>query len=85
MKPINKYIVINPIKEEMKTDSGLLLSREDADGFRYQKATVVKEGTEVKCVSEGDEIYYDKAAGHSMLISDKIYTVISERHVVVVI
>ena len=85
MRPIGKYVVIKKIKEEMKTDSGLLRSRDDADGFRYQKATVVKEGTEVKCVSEGDEIYYDKSAGYSMFIEDTPYTIILERDVVVVV
>ena len=85
MRPVNKYIVISPIKEEMKTGSGLLLSRDDADDFRYQKATVVKEGTEVSCVSEGDVIYYDKSAGYAMFIEDKPYTIILERDVVVVV
>ena len=85
MRPVNKYIVISPLKEEMKTDSGLLLSRDDADDFRYQKAAVVKEGTEVKCVSEGDVIYYDKSAGYSMFIENKPYTIILERDVVVVV
>ena len=57
MKPINKYIVISPVKE----------------------------GTEVKCVSAGDEIYYDKSAGYSMFIEDTPYTIILERDVVVVV
>ena len=37
MTPIGKYIVINKIKEEKKTKSGLLLSSEDVDSFRYHK------------------------------------------------
>ena len=31
MKPINKYILVNKIDEEVKTQSGLLLSAEDTD------------------------------------------------------
>ena len=85
MRPVNKYIVITPMHEEMKTESGLLLSRYDAEGFRYQKGTVVKEGTEVTCVGEGDVIYYDKNAGHSMFIEDKPYTIILERDIVIVV
>ena len=53
--------------------------------MRYHQGKVIKPGTLVEHIKEGDEIYYDKAAGHSMLINDKIYTVISERDVVVVI
>ena len=47
MKPINKYIIVKGIDEEMKTDSGLLLSAEDANSFRYKKGKVIKPGTEV--------------------------------------
>ena len=85
MTPIGKYIVINKIKEEKKTKSGLLLSSEDIDSFRYHKGKVVKPGTHVETIKEGDIIFYDKAAGHSMLIKDEPYTVISERDVVVVL
>jgi co-chaperonin GroES (HSP10) len=46
-KPINKYIVVQKLEEELKTESGLLLSQEDANNFRYAKAEVVK--VRVKC------------------------------------
>jgi len=85
MKPINKYILVNKIDEEVKTQSGLLLSAEDIEGFRYRKATVVKPGTEVNDIKEGDVIYYDKRSGYTMLIEDKPVTVILERDVVVVL
>ena len=85
MKPIGKYIVIKTIKEELKTESGLLLSAQDVSDFRYRKGQVVKPGTDVNVINEGDLIYYDKAAGHGMLIEDNPYTVITERDVVVVL
>ena len=85
MRPIGKYIVINKIEETLKTESGLLLSQEDASGFRYQKGKVVKPGTDVSVIQAGDVIYYDKNAGHAMFIQDKSYMVIVERDVVVVL
>ena len=85
MKPIGKNIVIKTIDEEVKTSSGLLLSAEDASGFRYKKGQVVKPGTEVEVISEGDMIYYDKRSGYTMIINDEPYTIIQERDVVVVI
>jgi co-chaperonin GroES (HSP10) len=85
MKPIGKYIVVKKIKEELKTDSGLLLSAQDAANFRYRKAEVVKEGTDVNVINSGDIIYYDSGAGHEMLIHENPYTVIQERDVVVVL
>ncbi len=50
MKPIGKYIVIKTIKEELKTESGLLLSAQDASEFRYRKGEVVKPGTDVSVI-----------------------------------
>jgi|TARA_B100000900_G_scaffold414212_1_gene440247 co-chaperonin GroES (HSP10) len=85
MKPIGKYIIIVPIEEEHKTDSGILLSASDVDHFRYKKGKVIKSGSEVSVINDDDIIYYDKNAGHSMLLYDKPYTIIQERDVVVVL
>jgi len=63
MTPIGKNIVIKTIDEEIKTSSGLLLSAEDASSFRYKKGQVVKPGTDVDVISDGDMIYYDKRSG----------------------
>lgn len=85
MKPIGKYILIKNIEEEIETSSGLLLSADDANQMRYKKANVIKEGSDVTVIKEGDVIYYDKNAGFKMMIKSETYTVISERDVVVVI
>ena len=84
MKPIGKYILISPIKEELETASGLLLSAEDSAEFRYKKATVARPGTEVSVIKAGDTIYYDSRAGYTMLIKSEQYSVIRESDVVVV-
>ena len=85
MKPIGKYIIINKIEEEHKTESGLLLSAADVQDFRYIKGEVVKSGSDVSVINEKDIIYYDSGSGHSMFIGDKPYTIILERDVVVVL
>ena len=85
MKPIGKYIVIKEIKEELKTESGLLLSAQDASQFRYKKGKVIKPGTHVSEIAENDLIYYDKSAGFSLLLNDCSYTIITERDIVVVL
>ena len=64
MKPIGKYIIIKKIKEELKTESGLLLSAQDASEFRYKKGEVVKSGTDVEVINDGDIIYYDESGSH---------------------
>jgi co-chaperonin GroES (HSP10) len=85
MKPIGKYIVVKDIQEEIKTESGLILSGEDTNQLRYKKAMVVAPGTDVSAIEENDELYYDKAHSFTMLINDEQFTIISERDVVVVI
>lgn len=85
MKPVNKYILVNPITEEIKTDSGLLLSSNDKDQFRYKKADVVESSDLVDTIKKGDQIYYDKAQAHEVVIKDNSYVVIQERDVVVVL
>ena len=85
MKPIGKNIIIQPIEEEIKTQSGLLLSSEDTDQLRYKKGIVVIQGTDVTVINSDDTIYYDKRAGFTMLINNKPFTIIQEKDVVVVV
>tara|TARA_Y100000766_G_C18874333_1_gene589967 strand:- start:1302 stop:1559 length:258 start_codon:yes stop_codon:yes gene_type:complete len=85
MQPIGKYIAVKPIEEEIKTDSGLLLSSKEAKDFRYKKGSVIKPGSEVTVIKADDIIYYDKNAGHSMLLDNESMTIIQERDVVVVV
>ena len=68
MKAIGKHIVIEEIKEQITTNSGILLTSDDSDQFRYKKGLVVIPGTDVDTVKAGDNIYYDKRAGHSMIL-----------------
>jgi len=85
MQPIGKYIVVKTIEEDIKTESGLYLSGEDANQLRYKKGIVEKPGTDVTVINEGDTIYYDKGHGFTMIINDTQFTIIQERDVVVVL
>ena len=85
MRPIGKFLVVRDIQEEIKTQSGLILSGEDTNQLRYKRAVVVATGTDVDVIDEGDELYYDKSHSFTMLINEEQYTIISERDVVVVI
>jgi co-chaperonin GroES (HSP10) len=85
MTPIGKYIVVKTIEEDIKTESGLFLSGDDANQLRYKKGIVEKPGTDVTVIKEGDAIYYDKGHGFTMIINDTQFTIIQERDVVVVL
>ena len=60
------------------------MSADDVDNIRYKKGTVNASGTDVNNIEPNDTIYYDSRAGYSMMIQDILYTVITERDVVVV-
>lgn len=85
MRPIGKYIIVKDIQEEIKTESGLILSGEDANQLRYKRAEVIYVGTDVDVIDEMDELYYDKGHSFTMLINNEQFTIISERDVVVVL
>ena len=85
MEAVGKYIVITEIKEQQKTQSGILLTSDDTNLQRYKKGLIVIPGTDVSVVSKGDAIYYDKNAGHKMMLEEEVVTIISERDIVVVL
>lgn len=85
MQPIGKFLVIKIVEEELKTQSGMILSAEDVNQFRYKRALVMASGTDVSNIKKDDEIYYDKSHSFTMLINGEQCTIIRETDVVVVL
>ena len=85
MKPISKYILLNHIEEELKTESGILLSGDEAQKRRYHKGKVVSVGEEVNSINKDDVVYYDHRGAHTLIIEGIKITVIQERDVVIVL
>jgi len=85
MQPIGKFLVIRIVEEELKTQSGMILSAEDVNQFRYKRAIVLASGTDVLNIKKDDEIYYDKSHSFTMLINGEQCTIIRETDVVVVL
>lgn len=85
MKVIGKNLLITPIEEETKSKGGLIMTSIDANELRYKKAAVVSVGSLVDGIRPGSFIYFDRAAGHSIRINEDLYTIITEKDVVVVI
>lgn len=85
IKPINKYMLVSKVVEEMKSQSGLLYTSQESSDMRYQKAEVVAVGNLVDAINVGDNILYDKVYGHETIIDGTTYTVITEMNVVVVL
>lgn len=85
MRAVNRYIIVDQIKENVKTASGILMGADDMIGIRYKKAKVVSPGSSVETVKEGDVIYYDSTSGYSVVLEGNTHTIIQERDVVVVL
>lgn len=86
MRAIGKYIVIEPIVEESKGASGLIMTAEDENELRYGKATVKYVGGDVVTdIAAETVIYYDRRAGHGVRIQNRQYHIILERDVVLVL
>jgi len=84
MKAVNQYIIIDPIKEELKKVGGLILTDEVNKDNRYLKAKVISVGNLVEGIHEDDVVYYDRHAGHGIQHKDKFYGVIKQMDVVLI-
>lgn len=65
MQALLYYLVIKDIEPKLKKSaSGLELNDELRKDIRYRRAEVISVGSEVKNIEIGDEVLYDKNAGH---------------------
>lgn len=86
MKAIGNNIIILPKKVVTdKTKGGLILIEKDKEDIRYKEAIIVSVSEDIKAVVEGDEIYYDKHAGHGIEFEGDKYTIIKLQDIVVVL
>ena len=84
MQAVNNYIIIDPIKVEIKEEEGLLIMDQHVDDIRYLKANVISIGNLTKGIKVGDTIYYDRRAGHGIEYDNNLYQVIKQQDVVLV-
>lgn len=86
MRAIGKCLIIEKAKEGItKTKGGVMLAESQKEDIRYVKAKVLHIGDEIVGVKEGDEIFYDRHAGHQIEVDKDIYRVIKLGDVVVVL
>tara|TARA_R110002049_G_scaffold277650_1_gene456223 strand:+ start:188 stop:448 length:261 start_codon:yes stop_codon:yes gene_type:complete len=86
MKAIGRNLIIKKDKESSTTTKGgLLLAELHREDIRYRKATVLEIGDDISGVKKGDEIFYDKHAGHGIEINKEKLHVIKLQDVVIVL
>ena len=84
MQAVNYYIVVEKIKQELKTVGGLVLTEDTDKDNRYNKGKIISKGNLVDGVKQDDVIYYDQHAGNSMRRGEKLYQIITIKDVVLV-
>ena len=86
MKVIGKNIVLKEkIEKSITTKDGLFLGEKQRENIRYREGVIVLPGNEVNTVKTGDVIYFDRHAGFKLELEENLYTVITERDVVIVL
>lgn len=86
MKAVGKNLIIKIEKEvSTKTKGGLLLAESHREDIRYRKAEVLNAGDEIVGIKDGDQIYFDRHAGHGIEIDKEKFHVIKLQDVVVIL
>ncbi|RKY15913.1 MAG: co-chaperone GroES [Planctomycetota bacterium] len=92
LRPLDDYVVIEPIEEEERTPEGIVLP--DVAKEKPQKGKVVAVGPgkllkngkrAAMSVKEGDTVLYGKYAGTEVKIGDKEFNIMRESEILAVI
>ena len=86
MKAVGRNLIIIKEKEgTTKTKGGLLLAENQREDIRYVKAKIQSVGDLCTGLDVGDEVYYDRHAGHRIEVDGDDYQVIKMQDVVFVL
>ena len=86
MKAVGKNIVIKNIEgKTTKTSGGLILAEKQREDIRYQEAEVLIPGSDITLLEKGDKIFYDKHAALKVDIEGKVFLIIKEQDIVIIL
>jgi len=86
MIAVGKNIIIKDTQEKTtKTEGGLILSEKQREDIRYQEAKVLTPGSDVTLLEKGDKIFYDKHAALNVDIEGKVFKIIKEKDIVIIL
>ena len=86
MIAVGKNIIIKDTQEKTtKTKGGLILAEKQREDIRYQEAEVLTPGSEVTLLKKGDKIFYDKHAALNVDIEGKVFSIIKEQDIVIIL
>jgi co-chaperonin GroES (HSP10) len=86
MIAVGKNIIIKDTQEKTtKTKGGLILAEKQREDIRYQEAEVLTPGSEVTLLEKGSKIFYDKHAALNVDIEGKVFKIIKEKDIVIIL
>jgi len=86
MIAVGKNIIIKDTQEKTtKTKGGLILAEKQREDIRYQEAEVLIPGSDVTLLKKGDKIFYDKHAALNVDIEGKVFKIIKEKDIVIIL
>ena len=84
MKPLNNYVILKPLREEVKI-AGMDLPEELKKGDRYGLAEVTGIPDGCDLVKEGDRVYYERSGAFSLSINSGQVTVSTLQKIVLIV
>ncbi len=82
--PLGERVLIKPIKEEKKSEGGLVLPDTAKDKPQRAKVIAVGDSDEIK-VKEGDTVIFAKYAGTEIKIDEEDYIIIDNGDLLAVV
>ena len=83
MRALGSFVVIKKEVEEVKSQSGLIMTEFTDKSIRYKLGEIISAGEDVFGLDAGDKVYYDSAAGSEIRIEGEKMIVVPDRQVVV--
>lgn len=85
MKAVGEYIIVKDEEIQQTNSLGLVVTQMTDNNIRYITGEVVSVGGEVKEITPGSHVYFDKVAGSGFRYKGERYKAIRERDVVITI
>ena len=85
IQPLGENVLVEPISQEDKTESGIYLP-ETVEGERPQEAIVVAVGDDDKIkVKVGDRVIFKKFSAEEIKLKDKEYYIVAAENILAVV
>ena len=82
LKPLSEYVVLSQVKQENKTESGIILSTTEKD--KPSIAIVEAVGPKVKDLMIGNKVVYQTYSGTKVKLNDHEYLIIKQENILAI-